>query len=95
MGQLRLRIDRPEGCAVFCSDTMHNPLQVLRPGVSTSSFLDRGLAATTRQTLLEEAASTGRLIVPGHFPAHAGRMCARRAEAFARFFRVVATDVLR
>ena len=67
MGQLRLRIDRPEGCAVFCSDTMHNPLQVLRPGVSTSSFLDRGLAATTRQTLLEEAASTGRLIVPGHF----------------------------
>ena len=86
MRQLRLRIDRPGGCAVFCSDTMHNPLQVLRPGVSTSSFLDRGLAATTRQTLLEEAVSTGRLIVPGHFRG------ARRAHAratggsFARFF---------
>jgi glyoxylase-like metal-dependent hydrolase (beta-lactamase superfamily II) len=67
MGQMGLRIDRPGGCAVFCGDAVHSPLQVLQPGVSTSSCLDPGLAATTRRTLLEEAASTGRLIVPGHF----------------------------
>jgi glyoxylase-like metal-dependent hydrolase (beta-lactamase superfamily II) len=67
MGQLGLRIDRQGGRAIFCGDAVHSPAQICQPGVSTSSCLDPGLAVATRRALLEEAAATGRLVVPGHF----------------------------
>jgi glyoxylase-like metal-dependent hydrolase (beta-lactamase superfamily II) len=67
MGQIRLRIDRPDGRVIFCGDTMHSPAQIFQPTVSTSSCIDPDRAAHTRQVLLEEAAATGRLVVPAHF----------------------------
>ena len=67
MGQMGLRLDRPRGRAVFCGDAIHSPLQLLQPELSTASCMDPGLAAATRRRLLEEAAESGRLIVPAHF----------------------------
>jgi glyoxylase-like metal-dependent hydrolase (beta-lactamase superfamily II) len=67
VGQMGLRIDRPDGRAVFCGDAVHSPAQICQPGVSTSSRIDPGRAAATRQMLFEEAAATDRLVVPGHF----------------------------
>jgi glyoxylase-like metal-dependent hydrolase (beta-lactamase superfamily II) len=66
-GQMGLRIDREGGRAIFCGDAVHSPAQVLQPGVSTWSCDDPARAADTRQILLEEAAATGRLVVPAHF----------------------------
>ena len=40
---------------------------MFQPAVSTSSRADPRLAAATRCALLEEAAATGRLVVPAHF----------------------------
>jgi glyoxylase-like metal-dependent hydrolase (beta-lactamase superfamily II) len=62
-----LRIDRPEGRALFCGDAMHSPLQIVQPVVSTSSCSDPELAAQTRIAVLEEAAASGRVVVPAHF----------------------------
>jgi glyoxylase-like metal-dependent hydrolase (beta-lactamase superfamily II) len=67
MGQMGLRIDRQGGRAIFCGDAVHSPAQICQPGVSTSSCLDPDRAAETRQILFEEAAATGRLVVPAHF----------------------------
>ncbi|HEX6013982.1 MAG TPA: MBL fold metallo-hydrolase [Geminicoccaceae bacterium] len=66
-GQMGLRVDRQRGRAVFCGDAIHSPAQVFQPAVSTSSCADPRLAAATRCALLEEAAATGRLVVPAHF----------------------------
>ena len=62
-----LRIDRPGGRAIFCGDAVHSPAQILQPGVSTASCADPHAAAATRAALLDEAAATGRLVVPAHF----------------------------
>jgi glyoxylase-like metal-dependent hydrolase (beta-lactamase superfamily II) len=62
-----LRIDRPAARAIFCGDAVHSPAQMVQPGVSTSSCSDQRRAAVTRRHLLEEAAASGRLVVPGHF----------------------------
>jgi hypothetical protein len=42
-------------------------VQIFQPSVSTSSCVDPGRAAETRRILLDEAAATGRLVVPTHF----------------------------
>ncbi|MGH6919858.1 MAG: MBL fold metallo-hydrolase [Geminicoccaceae bacterium] len=67
VGQMGLRIDRPAARAIFCGDAVHSPAQMVQPGVSTSSCIDQRRAALTRRHLLEEAAASGRLVVPGHF----------------------------
>jgi glyoxylase-like metal-dependent hydrolase (beta-lactamase superfamily II) len=65
-----LRINRRDARAVFCGDALHSPVQILDPGISTSSCADPEVAATTRRGLLEDAAETNRLVVPAHFRGH-------------------------
>ena len=67
VGHMGLRIDRPEARALFCGDVMHSPLQIVQPAVSTSSCSDPQLATLTRIAVLEEAAASGREVVPAHF----------------------------
>lgn len=66
-GQVGLRLDRPDARALFCSDAMHSPVQILQPAVSTASCRNPAQAARTRTALLEEAAASGRVIIPAHF----------------------------
>jgi len=66
-GQIGLLLDRPDARALFCGDAVHSPVQILQPTVSTSVCQDPGLAARTRTAVLQEAAATGRVLVPAHF----------------------------
>jgi glyoxylase-like metal-dependent hydrolase (beta-lactamase superfamily II) len=66
-GQMGLVVDYGRHRAIFCGDAMHSPLQILQPGLSTSSCVDPNTASDTRKTILAEAADSGRLVVPAHF----------------------------
>jgi glyoxylase-like metal-dependent hydrolase (beta-lactamase superfamily II) len=81
-GHMGLRIDRPEGRALFCGEAMHSPLQIVQPAVSTSSCSDPELAAQTRIAVLEEAAASGRVVVPAHFRGARRVTVTGRAEGF-------------
>ncbi len=65
-GQMGVRADGAVR-TLFCADAIHSPLQVLDPGLSTASCVDREQARQVRRALLEEAAEEGRLVVPAHF----------------------------
>jgi glyoxylase-like metal-dependent hydrolase (beta-lactamase superfamily II) len=86
MGQMGLRIDRPDGRAIFCGDAVHSPAQICQPAVSTSSCMDPAGAAATRRNLLEEAAATGRLMVPAHFRGWRRAYVRETATGFAPIF---------
>ena len=86
MGQMGLRIDRQGGRAIFCGDAVHSPAQIFQPAVSTSSCIDPDGAAETRQILLEEAAATGRLVVPAHFRGRRRAYVRETGGAFAPMF---------
>ena len=66
-GQMGLRLDYPNGRAVFCGDVLHSPVQILDPSISTISCMEPTVANATRRALLEEASETNRLVVPAHF----------------------------
>jgi glyoxylase-like metal-dependent hydrolase (beta-lactamase superfamily II) len=81
-----LRLDRLEERALFCGDAMHSPVQILQPTVSTSSCRDPELAARTRIALLQEAAATGRVLVPAHFRGARHVTVAARGDGFQPVF---------
>ena len=85
-GQMGLHIDRQGGRTIFCGDAVHSPAQIFQPAVSTSSCIDPDRAAATRQILLEEAAATGRLVVPGHFRGRRSAYVRNTGAAFAPVF---------
>lgn len=68
--QLGLRVDRGDARAIFFGDALHSPVQIIDPGVSTSSCADPRIAGATRRGLLEDAVETNRLLVPAHFRGH-------------------------
>jgi glyoxylase-like metal-dependent hydrolase (beta-lactamase superfamily II) len=85
-GQMGLVLNHPSGRAIFCGDTLHSPVQIYGPQVSTSTCTDPKTANATRRAVLEEAAEAGRLVVPAHFR---GRRCAhvrRAGDAFEPVF---------
>ncbi|MCP1830856.1 glyoxylase-like metal-dependent hydrolase (beta-lactamase superfamily II) [Bradyrhizobium sp. USDA 4532] len=66
-GQMGLMVDYAQHRAIFCGDAVHNPVQIFQPDLSTSSCADPQLARETRTKILEEAADSGRLVIPAHF----------------------------
>jgi hypothetical protein len=62
-----LRVDYPNGRAIFCGDVLHSPVQILDPNISTISCVKPTVANATRRAVLEEASETNRLVVPVHF----------------------------
>ncbi len=54
--------------AAITGDLIHSPLQVFAPDMSPSVDHDPRRAATTRHAFLQEAASSGRLVLGSHFP---------------------------
>jgi glyoxylase-like metal-dependent hydrolase (beta-lactamase superfamily II) len=85
-GQVGLRLDRPDGRALFCGDAIHNPVQILQPAASTASCRNPAQAARTRAALLDEAAASGRLIVPAHFRGSRRVTVERRGDGFRPLF---------
>ena len=69
---------------VFCADVFHHPVQIFNPSWNTAFCILPDAAQATRAAVLAEAAATGALIMPCHFPApHAGTV--RRAADGFRF----------
>lgn len=53
---------------VFSADVMHHPVQVYMPELNTGFCILQDEARKTRAALLAEAARTGALVMPCHFP---------------------------
>ncbi len=71
-GQMAVRLRSGGEEALFVADVMHQPFQVFHPGWSSGYCEDKARAAETRAKVLDYAAGTGALILPGHF---AGTHC--------------------
>jgi glyoxylase-like metal-dependent hydrolase (beta-lactamase superfamily II) len=68
-GQMGLHVDRGQARALFCGDALHTPIQVPHPEWSSAICADPDAAAKTRLAMLQDAAESGRLVVPAHLRA--------------------------
>jgi glyoxylase-like metal-dependent hydrolase (beta-lactamase superfamily II) len=61
--------------ALFAGDVMHHALQAIEPDWRTCFCWNREIGAASRRRLLADAARSGTLVIPAHFPAPtAGRI---------------------
>jgi glyoxylase-like metal-dependent hydrolase (beta-lactamase superfamily II) len=67
-GSIVLKMNSKGRHAMFVGDTMHSPVQVLRPEWSSGFCLDPVRSAQTRRKLVEFAADHDALLMPAHFP---------------------------
>lgn len=82
-GQLNYWLRDGGDTGVFSADVFHHPVQILNPGWNTAFCILQDEARQTRLKLLNEAADTGALVMPCHFPPpHCGYV-RRRGDAFA------------
>ena len=54
--------------AIFTGDMIHHAMQLVRPEWSTDFCSSPAGAASAREAVLRDAASTGAVLFPGHFP---------------------------
>jgi glyoxylase-like metal-dependent hydrolase (beta-lactamase superfamily II) len=73
-----LRLDRPQGAALFCGDAIHSPLQMLIPEWTSAFCENPQEAITTRFEMLGRAAEHDTELFPAHFRG-AGSLRVRRA----------------
>lgn len=66
-GQLVYTMRAGDETCLFTADTMHHPIQVLYPHVSSRACEDTDLAHRTRISILEFAADTGCDVLPAHY----------------------------
>jgi len=77
-GHYCVRIQSRGEEAIALGDLVHHPLQCNVPEWSTTACWDAGKSSASRRTLLSEAAQTGAVLLPHHFPAPtAGRVTQR------------------
>ena len=86
-GQIGLQISQADGPDVlFCGDALHSPVQVPYPEWTSFLCFDPAAAVTTRERLLESAASSDLVLAPAHlraaFGLHVKRDGARHAPGF-------------
>ena len=82
-GQLNYWLRSRGETGVFSADVFHHPVQILNPGWNTAFCILPEDAKRTRLALLNEAADTGALVMPCHFPPpHCGYV-RRQGDAFA------------
>ncbi|WP_045743943.1 MBL fold metallo-hydrolase [Actinoplanes rectilineatus] len=68
--------------ALFVGDLMHSPVQILEPHVNSCFCEDPQGAIATRRRLLGQAADTGALVVPAHFPGGGALEVSRDGDRF-------------
>ena len=81
-GSSVLRLASGNDRAVFVGDLLHSPVQILRPGCSSSACLDPEQAAASRRRILERAADEGELLVPAHFGGSGAVAVRREGDGF-------------
>jgi len=67
-GQLNYWLESRGETGVFSADILHHPVQILSPGWNTAFCMLPDEAKKTRAAFLAEAADTGALVMPCHFP---------------------------
>jgi glyoxylase-like metal-dependent hydrolase (beta-lactamase superfamily II) len=83
-GQMNYWLRSQGEAGVFSADVLHHPVQILNPAWNTAFCMLSDAAVATRARLLMDAAATGALVMPCHFPApHAGYV--RKARDAYRF----------
>ncbi|MCD7052838.1 MBL fold metallo-hydrolase [Rhodococcus sp. BH2-1] len=91
-GNICVRIHGRNGMLTIAGDTMHHPVQIYHPELSTQYCYSSTNAQHVREQLLTEASENGSIIVPSHFPLpSAGRVIAENAGYSFQF----ATDIVR
>lgn len=68
-GNLVTEIDGARGTILLTGDTLHHPLQLADPDISSRYCVSASGAADVRRGLLEEATRSDTAIVPSHFAA--------------------------
>jgi glyoxylase-like metal-dependent hydrolase (beta-lactamase superfamily II) len=62
-----LRVERPQGAALFCGDAIHSPLQLLIPEWTSAFCENPPQAVATRCEMLGRAADQDTELFPAHF----------------------------
>ncbi|ACS80721.1 MBL fold metallo-hydrolase [Maridesulfovibrio salexigens] len=68
--------------AIFVGDTMHNPIQVIRPDWNSVFCYDSKLARKSRQQVLHYAAESGAVLFPSHFHGSCAGKVIRNKDGF-------------
>jgi glyoxylase-like metal-dependent hydrolase (beta-lactamase superfamily II) len=67
-GSIVLEVESKGQHALFAGDTLHSPIQILRPEWSSGFCLDPVQSAQTRRKLMEHCVEKNALLMPAHFP---------------------------
>lgn len=67
-GSIVLEVESRGQHALFAGDTLHSPIQILRPEWSSGFCLDPVMSGQTRRKLMEHCVEKNALLMPAHFP---------------------------
>jgi glyoxylase-like metal-dependent hydrolase (beta-lactamase superfamily II) len=74
-GHMAVQLTDQDHSALLIGDILHSPLQIAHPEIGCLADASPAQAALTRRHILQRAARTSALILPGHFrPPHAGHV---------------------
>lgn len=82
-GSSVLKLESGSDKALFVSDLLHTPLQLIEPDINSCFCEDPAQASATRRRLLNQAADTNTLVLPAHLGGHGGAEVIRDGEKFA------------
>lgn len=91
-GNVCVHVSGTEADLMLVGDTLHHPVQLLHPELSTRYCVDPEAAARTRTRVLAGAAASGTPIVPSHF---AGSPAGRVSEVGGGYAFLGASDMVR
>ena len=81
-GNVNVNVRSGGGHALLCGDTMHTPLQLCDPGLSSAFCEDPAMSARSRTAMIERLADTESILLAGHFPTPVAGRIVRHREAF-------------
>ena len=67
-GNVNVNVRNGDRHALLCGDTMHTPLQLCDPGLSSAFCEDPAMSARSRTAMVERLADTDSILLAGHFP---------------------------
>ena len=74
-GHVSVRAEHGGEAGIFLGDVIHSPVQMATPDLNSAYCEIPALARQSRRRILEAAAESNTLLVPGHFlPPHVGRV---------------------
>ena len=81
-GNVNVNVRNGDRHALLCGDTMHTPLQLCDPGLSSAFCEDPAMSARSRTAMVERLADTDSILLAGHFPTPVAGRVVQHREAF-------------